>query len=56
MIYTLTVCLALSTWIDTCGRYIRADFATEAQCRTALQDFKGQPAFSYGYCGVKEKK
>ena len=56
MTYVLTVCLVFNSWLNACGRYIQADFVTEAQCRSALQDFKGQPAFSYGYCGVKEQK
>lgn len=56
MIYVLTVCLAFNTWIDTCGRTIKAEFRTEASCKAALQDFKGQPAFSYGYCGEKVEK
>ena len=56
MTYVLTVCLAFNTWFDTCGRFIKAEFRTEAECRVALNDFKTQPVFSYGYCGAKEKK
>lgn len=56
MNWVLTVCLAFNTWIDTCGRYLEVKFQTEEQCRVALQDFKSQPAFSYGFCAIKEKK
>ena len=56
MTYILTVCLAFNTWIDTCGLTIKAEFRTDAECKAALNDFKGQPVFSYGYCGMKEKK